>query len=933
MRLFQFSPKFRSPLARRLIVAIVLFSASITVLTTALQLYQDYQRGRADINAQFTQIGEVHSRALAQSVWATNTKEIRAQLDGVRKLPNIVYVALHEANKLSVETGQHQAQRVIERQLPLYYQHRGEAVLIGELTVVATLDSLYKQLAQDALNVLLGNFFRTLLVALFIFGLFHRLITRHLGDISNHLRAIDPAIANLPLVLERERPGQADELDFLVSAANTMQDNTHRALLALRHSEARVRLLLESTTEAIYGADTNGRCTFANPACIRMLGYASESSLVGKPIHELIHHTYPDGRPYPTEQCAVRIAMLAGEPSHHDDEVHWRADGSSFPVEYWSHPMYQSGELVGSVVIFMDISERKAAAQEMLRFRAALDSSVDAIYIIDREQMRFVDANRAGWEAMGYTQEQLLALGPHDLEPEFTRDALMQEYARILAGESHHGVIKTTHRRKDGSTFPVEVFVQPLIGEPAEKGAFKFVVAVARDVTSNKQAELELHRLAYYDSLTGLPNRMLFNDRLRQALADAKRRGTTVAMMLMDLDRFKVINDTLGHEAGDQLLREVAGRLKQGMREGDTVARLGGDEFALVFADIPDVKNVAHLAENALLRLNAPIEINGREIFATGSLGIALYPSDTEDMYALMKYADSAMYHAKEGGRSNYQFYSQKMTASAQARLRLETDLRRALERGEFYLNYQPQVGVSSGRITGVEALIRWRDAQGAFISPAEFIPLAEETGLIVPIGQWVLETAVQQLKVWHNAGYTDLTMSVNVATRQFRDPRFLSIVAQTIAATGIPAQTLELEITEGVLLENSEETRDIMHQLRAMGLHLAIDDFGTGYSSLSYLKRFPIDRVKIDQSFVRDISIDGDDLAIVRAIIALARALKLNVVAEGVETREQLALLRAEGCDDYQGYFFARPMAAEDIAEWLAGNNLPKKKEGAGVY
>ena len=933
MPLFQFSPKFRSPLARRLIVAIVLFSTCITLLTTALQLFQDYQRGRDGINAQFKQIGEVHLRAFTQSVWATNTKEIRAQIEGIRKLPNIAYVALHEGEKLSAVSGFHQKHRAIERTFPLYYSHRGEARLIGALTVVATLENLYQQLVQDAFHVLLVNMFRTFLVALFIFILFHRLITRHLGDISNHLRTLDPDIANPSLVLAREAPVQSDELDLLVSAANAMQENIHQALTALRLSEARVRLLLESTTEAIYGVDQEGLCTFANPACLRMLGYAGEADLVGKPVHRLIHHTYPDGRPYPDDDCAVNIATLEGRPCHHDDEVHWRADGTSFPVEYWSHPMYQNGELMGSVVIFMDISERKAAAQELLRFRAALDSSVDAIYIIDRESMRYVDANRAGWDTLGFSQTELMALGPHDAKPEFTRTSLAKEYARILAEPPHHGVIKTNHRRRDGSTFPVEVFIQPLVSAHEDNNRDRYIVAVARDVTTNQQAEIELHRLAYYDNLSGLPNRMLFNDRLRQAMVDAKRRGTYVAMMLMDLDRFKVVNDTMGHEAGDQLLREVAGRLKQGVREGDTVARLGGDEFALVFSDIPDSKSVANLAENTLMRLNAPIEINGREVFASGSLGIALYPTDSEEIDALMKFADSAMYHAKEGGRNNYQFYSQEMTASAQARLRLETDLRRALERGEFYLHYQPQVDVASGHITGVEALLRWQDARGNPISPATFIPLAEETGLIVPIGRWVLETAAKQLKIWHDAGYSNLSMAVNVATRQFRDVQFREFVEQIIAGTGIPPQSLELEITEGVLLENSEHARDIMNQLRAMQVHLAIDDFGTGYSSLSYLKRFPIDRVKIDQSFVRDISVDSDDLAIVRAIIALARALKLRVVAEGVETREQLALLRAEGCDEYQGFFFARPMTADDVTVWLASSLTSTPAKKGGVY
>jgi len=778
---------WKSPLARRLTVAIVLFSASIILVMTAVQIYQEYRRDLDGVEAQFRQIGEVHLPTLTQSLWATNDKEIQLQLEGMLRLPNIVYAAVHEKNRLQAQVGHRDAARMIERRYVMYYAHLGQSREIGTLTVVATLDDIYVQLMREAIQVLLSNALRTLLVALFIFVLFHRLITRHLTAVADHLRSADPAAPATLLTLARAPTATPDELDVLVASTNDMQTKTVATLNALRDSEARVRLLLDSTSEAIYGVDTQGICTFANPACVRMLAYASEDDLIGKRIHDLIHYAYPDGHPYPMEDCAVRVATLAGQAGHRNDEVHWRADGSSFPVEYWSHPMYKDGELVGSVVAFIDISE-------------------------------------------------------------------------------------------------------------------------------HKQTEAELHRLAYYDSLTGLPNRVLFNDRLHQALTDARRRSRLVALMLLDIDRFKIVNDTLGHEAGDCLLREIAARLQHSIRDGDTVSRLGGDEFALVFADVGNMLDVAQLAQKVLSQFAAPVAVGGREVFTGASIGIALYPADTEDADSLLKFADSAMYHAKESGRNNCQFYSQEMTSSVQARLRMETDLRRALDNHEFFLHFQPQVDARSDRITGVEALLRWRDPAGNLIAPAQFIPLAEDTGLIVPIGKWVLETACAQLKRWRDAGHVELTLSVNVASRQFRDPKFPDTVSDAITSSGIPPQALELEITESILLEHSDETLRTLNDLKRLGVTLAIDDFGTGYSSLSYLKRFPIDRVKIDQSFVRDLATDNDDLAIVRAIIALARALRLSVIAEGVETAEQLALLRHEDCHEYQGYFFAHPMDADSI-------------------
>ncbi|MDP2266054.1 MAG: EAL domain-containing protein, partial [Thiobacillus sp.] len=401
-------------------------------------------------------------------------------------------------------------------------------------------------------------------------------------------------------------------------------------------------------------------------------------------------------------------------------------------------------------------------------------------------------------------------------------------------------------------------------------------------------------------------------------IGNASRRHRMVALMLLDLDRFKVVNDTMGHEAGDILLQEISARLKRSVRVNDTVARLGGDEFALIFTDVEESRYIGQCAQKVLAQFDAPIIIGGSEVFSGASIGIAIYPSDTVDADELLKYADSAMYHAKEQGRNNYQFYFHEMTASANERLQMETDLRRAIELEEFLLHYQPLVDARNGQPTGVEALIRWRDPSGQLIPPLQFIPLAEDTGLIVPIGKWVLETACAQLRQWHDAGHPALTMSVNVATRQFRDVTFVETVRQAIQESGIPPQLLELEITESILLENCDDTLKTLNALKQLGVSLAIDDFGTGYSSLSYLKRFPIDRIKIDRSFVRDLATDTNGLAIVRAIIALAQAMRLSVIAEGVETEAQLALLQSEECHNYQGYFFAKPMDAESVYQKL---------------
>jgi diguanylate cyclase (GGDEF)-like protein len=452
---------------------------------------------------------------------------------------------------------------------------------------------------------------------------------------------------------------------------------------------------------------------------------------------------------------------------------------------------------------------------------------------------------------------------------------------------------------------------------------------------SNARMVEQIHVLAYYDGLTGLPNRVLFKEQLNLMLQHAQRRQQLVAILFLDLDHFKRINDTLGHNRGDALLREVADRLNKQIRQTDhasrttienaVLSRLGGDEFTLYLYDIAHVQDAAKVAQRILDVLSKPFMLGPHEVFITASVGITIYPFDSEDGEILLKNADTAMYHAKEQGRNNYQFFAQSMNATVMKRLILESDLRKAVQRREFVLYYQPLLDLRTGMISGMEALIRWQHPNRGLVPPVEFIPLAEETGLIVPMGQWVLHTACAQNKVLQAAGLPPIRVSANMSGRQILDRQLPELVAGILKDTGLNSQYLELELTESILMKNEETVLSTMHELKAMGLRLSIDDFGTGYSSLSYLKSFPLDTLKIDKSFVRDVSADPNDVALIRAIVAMAHSLKLKVLAEGVETQQQLAFLREEGCDEIQGYLFNRPVPFDQFVKLLQeGKRLP---------
>ncbi len=675
---------------------------------------------------------------------------------------------------------------------------------------------------------------------------------------------------------------------------------------ALRHSRERLQRLLDSMAGAAFEVDSKGRCTFANRTFLRILGYQNEQEVLGKSTHALLHHTYPDGSPYPENACKLRRAYLSSEAVNVSDEVFWRKDGTSIPVEYWCNPIVVDGVTVGAIATFVDISER-AQADAQLRLAAKVyEQSGEGIIITDA-QHKLVMANQAFTAISGYTEAEVLGRNPSLLASGRHDKAFFAAMWETIATQGRwQGEV--WNRRKDGSLYPEMLSI---IQVHDAKGEVSHYIGISSDITQYKAAQKHIQRLAHFDPLTGLPNRALLGDRISHELNAAQRNDTQIALMFADLDHFKNVNDTLGHRIGDELLIIISNRLKGAVRDVDTVSRQGGDEFILILPDT-DSDGAAHVAEHLLEVVAQPCQIEGFEMGVTLSIGIAMYPGDGEDFEALSKCADAAMYRAKHDGRNTYRFFTTEMQARSARSLQMENALRRALERNQLSLHYQPQISLHGGRLIGVEALLRWEHPEIGTVTPAEFIPIAEESGQILLIGEWAMRSAVRQMKTWIDGGLVPMTMAVNLSAVQFRHPHLPERVSQILDEAGLPPQYLELELTESVAMDDAPAAIAVMNNLHARGIRMSIDDFGTGYSSLSYLKRFKVHRLKIDQTFVRGIVEDPEDRAIVSAIIRLAESLGLFTIAEGVETEGQLAFLREQGCNEAQGYYFSKPLEAD---------------------
>ncbi len=684
---------------------------------------------------------------------------------------------------------------------------------------------------------------------------------------------------------------------------------------ALRISEAKYSTVFRTCPEAIViSTEADGVYVEVNEAYERISGYRREDVIGRSGLdigiwvdandrREMIRRLRADGRVEGFE-CRVRRA---------DGEIAMtRLSASRFMLQGAPH----------LVLIARDITAEKAQ-QESLRLAARVfESTAEGILITDPAE-RIVAVNRAFTEMTGYAEAEVRGQRPTVLGADRHDDRFFAQMWEALH-RSGRWQGEMWNRSKSGEVRPYLLTISAL---KDEQGMVLNYIGVMRDISNIKQSQEQLELLANYDPLTGLGNRNLFLTHLKAGIERAARHERKLALIFIDLDNFKVINDTLGHDVGDVLLSEVARRLKGAVRQEDIVCRLGGDEFTVYVQDFEDPQSLTSTAQRLVQATAEPYQISGHDIFVTASVGISVYPNDGTTISELVKNADTAMYKVKEQGRNGFQFFKEDMNARAFERLVFVSGLRRALERSEFRVTYQPQVDLASGRPRGAECLLRWNHPDLGEVSPGSFIPVAEETGLIVPIGEWVLHKVCRQLKDW--GARAGGRISVNVSARQFRQPELVEAIRRSVNEVGIGTELICIELTESALIDDPEKAAVTLGMLKDMGLTIAIDDFGTGYSSLSYLKRFPIDCLKIDRTFVRDIASDPDDAAIVTAIITMAQSLKLDVVAEGVETQEQLDFLRARGCAAAQGYFFSRPLSAERMEEWLRERVQPASVQG----
>ncbi len=799
------------------------------------------------------------------------------------------------------------------------------------------------------------------LLAIFLIQWIARRMLAPLDEAGAAMRQMTGGHAPLaPLAVTRN-----DEIGQLIREFNLLVEDRQRQETALADSERLLSSLIESAPYAVF-VQTRGRFVFANPAALQLFGAATKEELLGQPVLDCVHADFQ-------AVAAERIRLLNIErQSIPPSEVRYlRLDGTTVDVEATAVPFRYHNEN-GALIFARDIKERKSAEQTQKKLNRALRLLSDcnmALVHAEREQnlldeiCRLIVVNGGYLVAwVGYAQDD--AEKSVKAVSQFGLDIEEIESARISWGDNvrGHGTVGTAIRTAQiqiNRNLPVNPAMAPwrelttrhgsqasialpLIIDGKSFGVVNihstdpdsfaadevqllqelttdlaFGIATLRTRTQREAAEEKLAFLAYHDPLTHLPNRVLLRDRFDRAVTSAEREQSGVALMVLDLDNFKRVNDSLGHDVGDQLLLRVVERLQGCIRESDTISRQGGDEFVVLLNDVRDSLSASRVAQAILDAIAEPFEIGNHSFTTSFSIGISLYPSDGRDFDTLLKHADAALYHAKDNGRDTYHFFAGTMNVDALARMQLHSNLRNAVKNREFLLHYQPQIDIASGAIAGVEALVRWQRPDEGLIAPGRFIPLAEESGLIVQIGEWVLNEACRQMKAWIDDGRHPLVIAVNLSAQQFKRGDIVDTVARALDSSGLPPHLLELELTESILLQDTDSVMATLHKLKKLGVQLSIDDFGTGYSSLAYLKRLAVDKLKIDQSFVRDLSDDKDDAAIIKAVIQLGQALQLCVIAEGVETHEQLDFLRRHGCDQAQGYLIARPLPAKEFEEF----------------
>jgi diguanylate cyclase (GGDEF)-like protein/PAS domain S-box-containing protein len=737
---------------------------------------------------------------------------------------------------------------------------------------------------------------------------------------------------------DREKERYREELEQLIRQRTHELSDTSRQLAkevsgrkevleALFSSQERFLDFVETISDWVWETDARFTFTFSSPKVTGILGYET-TEIIGRTPFDFM----------PTDEAQGMAAIFDNfaqfrKPFAFLETITLHKDGRTVALETSGAPIFdKEGVFQGYRGISRDITDRKHAEEALRESEATLRGffNANAVHMsvieLDVDDFIYRMPNKRLADFFGMSIDELSGKRGSDLG--ISRDFIgyWLEVLRYCqeCRETTSFEYEFPHL---GQHYWFQASISPVYDSSSARPRFSFA---AVDVTERKQAEQEVEQLAYFDTLTGLPNRALLKDRLHQALAQSLREGWLMAILFLDIDRFKWINDTLGHAAGDKLLKAVAERLQSRTRATDTVARLGGDEFVLLLSAVKHEQDISHTAEGIMAVLATPFQLEGQEIFISASIGIAICPADGRDEGSLLRNADTAMYVAKESGRNTFRFFSKEMNLRAVERMSMERNLRKALERNEFFLVYQPQIDTRTRKVFGVEALLRWQCPEAGCISPAKFIPIAEETGLIIPIGEWVLRTACHQAQEWVAAGHGALRMAVNISGCQFKQNNLPQLVRQVLAETGLSPANLELELTESILMENNDGAVAMLRELKNIGVHLAIDDFGTGYSSLTYLKHFPIDRLKIDRLFIMNITTNADDASIADAIIAMARSLRMDVIAEGVETEEQVAYLESRQCHEMQGFLFSRPVPAFAVPLLLDSGFLVQKSAGA---
>jgi diguanylate cyclase (GGDEF)-like protein/PAS domain S-box-containing protein len=671
--------------------------------------------------------------------------------------------------------------------------------------------------------------------------------------------------------------------------------------------------------------DANWTIEFVSAGCLEVTGYTPVDLLLNNRIsfEQMIH---PEDRMWlreATRDALERRAVVDVEYRlvRTDGAVVWVWDRSVGVVDV-------DGRIVAIEGLVQDITERKRTFQALQdaerRYRSVFENAIEGIFRTSPTG-KYLVVNPALAHMYGYDSPDELTQTVRNIGVQVYVDPQRrQEFARVMREQGMVVGFESEVRRRDGTTIWISENARAV---EDESGNVQYYEGTAEDVTERKRYQARIEWQANYDTLTGLANRSLLHDRLERAILSATGHHDQIAVVFVDLDRFKLINDTLGHQVGDELLKTMAQRISGCVRESDTVARIGGDEFVLLLGAGPGKESVAHRLELLLAAVAQPWATPQGEFQVTCSIGVALYPEDGSDAATLLKHADTALYQAKDHGRNRFRFFTSELNRLMSERLELENRLRRALERKEFVLHYQSRVDIATQRITGVEALVRWRRSETELVEPMRFIPLAEETGLIIPLGAWVLHAACTQLLEWQRQGLDPGVVSVNVSAQQFAHGDVVRLVREVLEETGLDPAYLELELTESAMMRDAPKLVEMLDDLKSLGVQISIDDFGTGYSSLSYLKRFPVDRLKIDRSFMVDVATSKDDAAIVRSIIALGHALRLRVVAEGVETDAQMHFLETSGCDEVQGFLLGRPVPADEAARLFA--RVAKSKRG----